>query len=127
MKTLDKEFEKAQSSQVKGITDKVATLYSRLVEAAVSFNEEFHPYLLTVTAGRLWLLSRGLRLFLTKCLNSSKYRNSVRKGLSCAYVKGAQDGLAAGIEHGKDGRELTTLAAYRPSAQADYDSALAMF
>ncbi|GKB89021.1 hypothetical protein Tco_0961293, partial [Tanacetum coccineum] len=41
-----------------------------------------------------------------------------------AIEKGMQDGLSAGITHGTEGRALTDLAAYNPSAEADYISAL---
>ncbi|GKD63704.1 hypothetical protein Tco_1305812, partial [Tanacetum coccineum] len=34
-----------------------------------------------------------------------------------------QDGLVAGIEHGKDGRALSDVAAYNPFADADYVAA----
>ena len=84
---LNAEFEKIQASQVKDITDKVAFLESWFAEAAISFNEELHPSLLTITASRRWLLSCGLKHFLTKCLHSSEYHDSLKKVLSCAYVK----------------------------------------
>ncbi|GJW02791.1 hypothetical protein Tco_1561647, partial [Tanacetum coccineum] len=38
--------------------------------------------------------------------------------------KGMQDGLAAGITHGKEGRVLTDVAVYNPSVEADYFSAM---
>ncbi|GJZ85083.1 hypothetical protein Tco_0650422 [Tanacetum coccineum] len=41
-----------------------------------------------------------------------------------AIEKGIHDGLSAGITHGKEGRVLTDVAAYNPSAKADYVSAL---
>ncbi|GJY64270.1 hypothetical protein Tco_0465730 [Tanacetum coccineum] len=41
-----------------------------------------------------------------------------------AIEKGMQDGLAAGINHGKAGRSLADIVAYNPAAEADYNSAL---
>nr|GFA50406.1 nonaspanin [Tanacetum cinerariifolium] len=41
-----------------------------------------------------------------------------------AIEKGMQDGLSARISHGKEGRVLTDVAAYNPSAKGDYISAL---
>ncbi|GKF93392.1 hypothetical protein Tco_0280111, partial [Tanacetum coccineum] len=35
-----------------------------------------------------------------------------------------QEGLSAGITHGIEGRTLTDIAAYNPSAEADYLAAL---
>ena len=39
-------------------------------------------------------------------------------------VKGMQDGLAAGIDHGEAGSSLVDVTAYNPSAKADHNSAL---
>ncbi|GJY03878.1 hypothetical protein Tco_0369818 [Tanacetum coccineum] len=41
-----------------------------------------------------------------------------------AIEKGMQDGLAAGITHGQEGRVLTDVVAYNPSAEVDYVFAL---
>ncbi|GJS15297.1 hypothetical protein Tco_0409769 [Tanacetum coccineum] len=41
-----------------------------------------------------------------------------------AIDKGMQDGLAAGIEHGVAGRNITDVAAYNPSAESDYVAAV---
>ncbi|GKA91339.1 hypothetical protein Tco_0813209 [Tanacetum coccineum] len=46
------------------------------------------------------------------------------EAISKAIEKGMQDGLAAGITHGQEGRVLTDVAAYNPSAEVDYVSAL---
>ncbi|GKD87653.1 hypothetical protein Tco_1358807, partial [Tanacetum coccineum] len=71
-----------------------------------------------------WLLTHGLKLFLVKCLNSSEYLTDLGAAISCAIEKGMQDGLAAGINHGMKGRSLADVAAYNPSAGADYNSSL---
>nr|GEX54219.1 hypothetical protein [Tanacetum cinerariifolium] len=44
--------------------------------------------------------------------------------ISKAIEKGMQDRLSAGIDHGKEGRVLTDVAAYNPSVEVDYTSAL---
>ncbi|GKD94294.1 hypothetical protein Tco_1374131 [Tanacetum coccineum] len=41
-----------------------------------------------------------------------------------AIEKGMQDGLAAGITHGQEGRVLSDVAAFNPSVKSDYTSAL---
>ncbi|GKA69145.1 hypothetical protein Tco_0775209 [Tanacetum coccineum] len=46
------------------------------------------------------------------------------KAIGRAVNKGMQDGLAAGIEHGKTGRDLSDVATYNPSADADYVAAV---
>ncbi|GJW08186.1 retrovirus-related pol polyprotein from transposon TNT 1-94 [Tanacetum coccineum] len=71
-----------------------------------------------------WLLTHGLKLFLTKCLNSSEYLSALGAAISRAIEKGMQDGLAAGIEHGAHGRSLEDLVTYNPSVEEDYNVAL---
>ena len=73
------------------------------------------------------MLSRSLKLFLTKFLNYSEYLEALRTVLRCAILNGAQKGLIAGIEHGRLGTKLTNDTTYRPTTEADYDSALKVF
>ncbi|GJZ94143.1 hypothetical protein Tco_0666346, partial [Tanacetum coccineum] len=63
-------------------------------------------------------------LAIAKCLNSTKYLSSLGTAIGKAVKKGMQEGLSAGITHGMTGRVLTDIAAYNPSAEADYLSAL---
>ncbi|GKG16703.1 hypothetical protein Tco_0361660 [Tanacetum coccineum] len=44
--------------------------------------------------------------------------------IGCAIEKGMQDGLAAGIDHGKAGRVLADVSAYNPSTKANYLAAV---
>ncbi|GKC24747.1 hypothetical protein Tco_1026897 [Tanacetum coccineum] len=117
-------------SQNDSLVDQVNVLegaYSELldlIEMALHLEEKFYPHLLTVIAGRRWLLTHGLKLFITKCLNSSEYLVALGAAISRATEKGMQVGLAAGIEHGKQGRRLEELVAYNPSAEEDYNTAL---
>nr|GFA95324.1 cold-regulated 47 [Tanacetum cinerariifolium] len=55
---------------------------------------------------RRWILSRGLKLVVTKCLPSTEYLTILGKAIGRAVDKGMQDGLVSGIEHGKAGRLL---------------------
>ncbi|GKE09946.1 hypothetical protein Tco_1413497 [Tanacetum coccineum] len=71
-----------------------------------------------------WILSRGLKLVFTKCLQSPEYLSVLGKAIGRAVEKGMQDGLVADIEHGKDGRALSDVAAYNPFADADYVAAV---
>ncbi|GKB01378.1 hypothetical protein Tco_0829422 [Tanacetum coccineum] len=61
--------------------------------------------------------------FATKSL-VMKYLSVLGKSIGQAVDNGMQDGLAAGIEHGKAGRALSDVAAYKPSTDADYVSAV---
>nr|GEV56512.1 hypothetical protein [Tanacetum cinerariifolium] len=47
-----------------------------------------------------------------------------RAAIGKAIEKGMQDGLSVGITHGAEGRVLTYVTAFNPSAKADYISAL---
>ncbi|GJS32275.1 hypothetical protein Tco_0530657, partial [Tanacetum coccineum] len=80
--------------------------------------------LLTTISGRRWLLTYGMKLAIAKCLNSPEYISALRAAISRSIEKGMQDGLVAGITHGKEGRDLVDVAAYSPSAEVDYIFAL---
>ncbi|GJT20025.1 hypothetical protein Tco_0878731 [Tanacetum coccineum] len=92
--------------------------------SSLSLDEEFYPCFLTTIAGRRWILGRGLRLVVMKCLQSPKYRVALGGAIGRAIDKGMQDGLATGIDHGKAGRGLVDVAAYNPFAEANYVSAV---
>nr|GEX47308.1 nonaspanin [Tanacetum cinerariifolium] len=70
------------------------------------------------------LLTQGMELAIIKCMNSPEYISALEAAISKAIEKGMQDGLSAGITHGKEGKVLTDVAAYNPSAEVDYISAL---
>nr|GEU69904.1 hypothetical protein [Tanacetum cinerariifolium] len=61
-----------------------------------------------------------MELSVAKCLNSPEYLSAIGTAVSKAIEKGMQDGLAAEITHGREGHALTDVAAYNPSAEADY-------
>ncbi|GJR78643.1 hypothetical protein Tco_0580476 [Tanacetum coccineum] len=110
--------------QMRVMLDKLAKLEVDLIEMALHLEEKFYPHLLIVIAGRKWLLTHDLKLFITKCLNSTEYLVALGAAISRATEKGMQVGLEAGIEHGKQGRRLEELVAYNPSAEEDYNTAL---
>ncbi|GKF33401.1 hypothetical protein Tco_0106601, partial [Tanacetum coccineum] len=94
---LTERLEEFQDAQLKIVNDKFDKLYADFVEMALHLEERFYPHLLTTISG---------------------------PAIGKAIEKGMQDGLAAGITHGKEGRELTDVAAHNPSAEVDYVSAL---
>nr|GEU63508.1 hypothetical protein [Tanacetum cinerariifolium] len=73
---------------------------------------------------RRWLLTYGMELAIIKCLNSTEYLSALGAAISKAVEKGMQEGLSARITHGAKGRKLADVAAYNPSAEVDYLSAL---
>ncbi|GKD64073.1 hypothetical protein Tco_1306181 [Tanacetum coccineum] len=46
------------------------------------------------------------------------------QAIGCAINKGIRDGLKAGVDHGKAGRDLSVIKAYDPSAKAKYIDAV---
>nr|GEY79813.1 hypothetical protein [Tanacetum cinerariifolium] len=117
-------LEEFQDAQLKVVNDKVAKLDADLAEMACHLEEKFYPHLLTTISRQRWLLTHGLKLVLVKCLNSSEYLTALRSAISRSIKKVMQDGLAGEIAHGKEGRSLTNVDAYNPSAKADFNSAL---
>ncbi|GJY96837.1 hypothetical protein Tco_0513747, partial [Tanacetum coccineum] len=91
------QYEAVQDEQVKILSDRVAELDSELIGLAVYLDDEFYPRFLTTIADRMWIISRSFRL---------------------------ATGLVAGIDHGKARRGLTEVAAYDPSVEERYVSAV---
>nr|GEU90426.1 hypothetical protein [Tanacetum cinerariifolium] len=94
------------------------------LEMALYLEEKFYPRLLTTISGRRWLLTRGVKLVVVKCLNSQEYLTALWSTISHAIEKEMQDGLSAGIDHGKAGRNMADVVAYNSAAKTDYNSAL---
>nr|GFC34656.1 hypothetical protein [Tanacetum cinerariifolium] len=66
-----------QDEQVKILSDKVAELDSNLMVIALHIDEELYPRFLTTIAGQMWILDRGLKLVVMKCLQSLELRDQV--------------------------------------------------
>ncbi|GJY42502.1 hypothetical protein Tco_0429772 [Tanacetum coccineum] len=118
------QLEKFQDDKIKEVNDKFDQLYTDFIEMALHLEEKFYPHLLTTISERRWLLTHDMELAIAKCLNSTEYLSTLGAAIGKDVEKGRQDGLSAGITHGAEGRNLTDVAAYNPSAEADYISAL---
>ncbi|GJS40454.1 hypothetical protein Tco_0565497 [Tanacetum coccineum] len=118
------QLEKFQDEKMKEVNEKFDKLCTNFVEMTLHLEVKFYPHLLTTISGRQWLLTHGMELAIAKCLNSTEYLSTLRAAIGKAVEKGMQEGLSAGITHGAEGRKLTDVAAYNPSAEADYLSAL---
>nr|GEX91594.1 hypothetical protein [Tanacetum cinerariifolium] len=57
-----------------------------------------------------------------RCLQSSEYLVALGGALGRAIDKGMQDGLKAGVDYGRSGIGLDVIAAYDPSAEANFVS-----
>ncbi|GKC95000.1 hypothetical protein Tco_1160442 [Tanacetum coccineum] len=111
------QLEKFQDEWMRVLNEKFNKLYTEFVEMALHLEEKLYPHHLTTIVGHRWLLTYGMKLAIVKCLHSSEYLSTLRAAISKAIEKGMQDRLAAGITHGQEGRVLTDVAAFNPSAE----------
>nr|GEU64217.1 ribonuclease H-like domain-containing protein [Tanacetum cinerariifolium] len=117
------QLKKFQAEKLEEVNEKFDKLCDDFVEMALHLEEKFYLHLLTTISGRRWLCTYGMGLAVAKCLNSTEYLSALGATISRAVEKGMQEVLAAGIIHGAEGRQLADVAAYNPSAKADYRSA----
>ncbi|GJQ98213.1 hypothetical protein Tco_0009352 [Tanacetum coccineum] len=120
-------YEAVQDEQARILSDRVTELDSEIMGMAIHLDEEFYPRFLTTIAGRRWILSRGIRLAVMKCLQSPEYVAALGEAIGRAIDKGTQTGLVAGIDHRNVGRGLADVTAYDPSAKAKYVLAVLAF
>nr|GEW04671.1 hypothetical protein [Tanacetum cinerariifolium] len=112
------------ATQKNSLDDRVTAIDFDLMEMVLHMDAEFYPCYLTSIARRRWILSRGLRLVLAKCLSSPEYLSTMGEAIGRAIDKGKQDGLAMGIEHGIAERSITDVVAFNPFAKGDYIAAI---
>ncbi|GJS19912.1 hypothetical protein Tco_0448544 [Tanacetum coccineum] len=103
---LKEQIEEFQDAQMNIVNNKVVKLDADILEMALHLEEKFYPYLLTTISGRRWILTRGLKLAIVKCLNSPEYLMTLGSAISRAIEKGMQSRLSAGIDYWKAGRSL---------------------
>nr|GEV94329.1 hypothetical protein [Tanacetum cinerariifolium] len=118
------QLEKFQDDRMNEVNDKFDELYADFFEMALHLEERFYPHLLATIFGRRWLLTHGMELAITKCMHFPEYLSALGAAIGKAIEKGMQDGLSVGITHCAKGGALTDVAAYNPSAEADYVSSL---
>ncbi|GJX71897.1 gypsy type transposase [Tanacetum coccineum] len=104
-KLFKEQVEAMQDDQVQALSDSVADIDFDLMNLA-------------------WILSRGLKLVVMKCLQSPRYLAALGGALGRAIDKGMHDGLKAGVDHGRSERGLDVIDAYDPSAEANFVSAV---
>ncbi|GJS24286.1 hypothetical protein Tco_0452918 [Tanacetum coccineum] len=118
------QLKKFQDEKMAEVNEKFDKLCADFVEMTLHLEEKFYPYLLTTISRRRWLLTHDMELAITKYLNSTEYLYVLGAAIGKVVEKDMQEGLSAGITHSSEGRKLTDVAAYNPSAEADYLSAL---
>ncbi|GJV04376.1 hypothetical protein Tco_1337945 [Tanacetum coccineum] len=118
------QLEKFQDEQMAVVHEKFNKLDADFIETCLHLEERLYPHLLTTIDGCRWLLTYDMKLAVFKCLNSPGYLSALGAAISKAIEKGMQDGLAARITHGQEGRVLTDVVAFNPSTEDDFTSAL---
>nr|GEW85571.1 hypothetical protein [Tanacetum cinerariifolium] len=116
-KLFKERVEEMQDEQMRVLSDHVAIIDSDLIEMVLHMDAEFYPRYLTIIARRRWILSRGVRLVLAKCLASPEYLSAMVEAIGRAIDKGIQDGLTAGIEHGRARRSIADVVVFNPFAK----------
>ncbi|GJS06892.1 hypothetical protein Tco_0363688, partial [Tanacetum coccineum] len=83
---LKEQVEKMQDEQVGVLSERVAAIDSDLVDMVLYMDAEFYPSYLTTIAGQRWILNRGLKLVLAKCLSSPEYLSAIGEAIEIDYV-----------------------------------------
>ncbi|GKA30338.1 hypothetical protein Tco_0716643 [Tanacetum coccineum] len=96
----------------------------RLDAMNIDFDEELYPHMLTVIAGRRWMIGHGLCLVITKCAESMELRQVFVDVVSAGITKGMSEGLKHRLEHEKAKLDLEAIEAYDPEADTKYVAAL---
>ncbi|GJU03134.1 hypothetical protein Tco_1113472 [Tanacetum coccineum] len=83
--------------------ERASELDARIADVRRDMDNDLYPNMLTAIAGRRWVIGHGLRL------------------------AGIQQGLEAGVVHGKASRSLAQLEAYDPEVEGKYVAAVSEF
>ncbi|GKE40200.1 hypothetical protein Tco_1463605, partial [Tanacetum coccineum] len=117
-------FEVFKKHEDERVNARCAEMDARLDALSIDFDKELYPHMLTLIAGRRWVLGHGLRLVVMKCAESTELRQAFANVVSARIAKGMSEGLKYSVEHGKVGLELTAVEAYDPEADSKYVAAL---
>nr|GEY92582.1 hypothetical protein [Tanacetum cinerariifolium] len=121
LKAAFEEFKRYEDDRVER---RCAELDARLDALSIDFDEELYPHMLTAIAGRRWVIGYGLRLAAMKCDESLDMRQAFDDVVSAGITKGMSEGLRHGVEHGQAQRNVESIEAYDPEAEAKFVAAL---
>ncbi|GJS13206.1 hypothetical protein Tco_0407678 [Tanacetum coccineum] len=124
---LREEFKSFQHAEARCFEQKSAELDARKADVRRDMDNDLYPHMFTAIVGRRWLLSHGVRLAVMKCAQSTECQSALGKVITLSVNKGIQEGLEAGIEHGRSGRTLAQVEAYNPGVKDDFVSAVTDF
>ncbi|GKC42841.1 hypothetical protein Tco_1060563 [Tanacetum coccineum] len=106
---------------------RAATLDAHIADVRRDMDNNLYPHMLTAIAGRRWVVRHGIRLAVHKCVCSVECRSALGRVISMAIHKGIQQGLEAGVVHGKASRSLTPIEACDPEIEGKYVATVAEF
>ncbi|GJX66618.1 hypothetical protein Tco_0300961, partial [Tanacetum coccineum] len=108
-------------------TECAAELDACIADVRHDMDNDLYPHMLTTIAGQRWVVGHGFCLAVYKCAHSVECHSALGKVISMAINKGIQQGLGAGIVHGKAGRSLAKVEAYDPDVEGKYVAAVSNF
>ena len=74
--------------------------------------------------GKRWVIGHGFRKAFQKFKESEELNLQLGNCISAAIAEGMRQGLEAGIEHGRQKRELSDVAAYDPEAKKRFSESV---
>ncbi|GJS73362.1 hypothetical protein Tco_0706203 [Tanacetum coccineum] len=92
---MREEFKSVQDAAARRLDERVAEMNGRIADVKRDMDDHLYPHMFTAIAGRRWVISMAIN-------------------------KGIQEGLRAGIKHGKEGRSLAQIEAYDPEIEAKF-------
>ncbi|GJX90789.1 hypothetical protein Tco_0344115 [Tanacetum coccineum] len=117
-------FEEFKKSEHEKVEQRCAKMDARLDALSIDFDEELYPHMLTVIAGRRWVIGQGLRLAVMKCAESLELRQAFAVVVSAGIAKGFCDGIQHAVEQGKEKLELHDIKAYDPESEGKFVAAM---
>ncbi|GJZ87417.1 hypothetical protein Tco_0659027 [Tanacetum coccineum] len=124
---MREEFTSQQDATERRFNERAAELDARIADVRRDMDNDLYPHMLTAFAGRRWVVRHGFCLAVRKCARSIECQSALGKVISMAINKGIQQGLEAGVVHGKAGRSLTKIEAYDPEVEVKYVAAVSEF
>ncbi|GJX13577.1 hypothetical protein Tco_0205335 [Tanacetum coccineum] len=124
---MREEFVMQQDAAERRFAERAAELDTRIADVGRDMDNDLYSHILTAITGRRWVIGHGFHLAVYKCARSVECCSALGKVISMAINKGIQQGLEAGIVHGKAGRSLTQVEAYDPEVEGKYVVAVSKF
>nr|GEY59225.1 transposase (putative), gypsy type [Tanacetum cinerariifolium] len=120
----------AKEVEFASLSSKVSKLTSDLSDLQLS-RDKLYSQMASLESERDSLISQNsslesaFELFSARMeATQDEHAKVLGTAIGCAVNKGIQDGLRAGIDHGKAGRDLSIVEAYDPSTKAKYIKAI---